>query len=560
VNIKILIWRRKVMQNNSYKRILTFTIIVLFIGTSFLYGNIGIVEADPEDGLYYFVWNRQIPFDISHGYHECSYEYYYNGVLSKVRAWDNGSSTMYTTGYFTIKLYSGGPYPEPITVEVTIDHSGNGDGCSSIHLLNPYTPIIEKCRIGSINTYEVELMTYTLYRIETNAQAISRNGEVVEYQSILRLNLQPVPDNHPPTVTITFPEPYVAVTGDNTIHGAASDLDGDETLVRVEVKIDDGSWIETSGTMSWNYEWNTNLVECGAHTIYARSYDGEDYSTEESVVIKVSNGEDFPQGKGIWIVYIWYLGDSVSEIIDICNKAGVSWVLIKCGDSDSNWLTPGHLMYNWIIDEGYNDFSEIITEFNDAGIDVYAWQYTWSYDRWDIPDIAEADVSIQILDISGLEGLIINAEEYWEDSGDDKVIAEQDMLKIRMSNPDSFIAYSYHPYIQSHPNYPFKEFGKYCDLYIPQAYWKVHGNSPKKDVEKMESHWNQYKQSCEESGEEISAKYILPAGQGYDDVKGSEIKQFCGELKKKKYDTVCLYLYAGMNEKMWEAYGECFDS
>ena len=98
-----------------------------------------------------------------------------------------------------------------------------------------------------------------------------------------------VPPNHPPTVTITYPSDGTTVSGVLTIQGKASDEDGNETIQKVEIRIDDGNWIVVNGTTSWSYEWNTSQVENGEHTIYARAYDGELYSDIASIKVNVFN-------------------------------------------------------------------------------------------------------------------------------------------------------------------------------------------------------------------------------------------------------------------------------
>jgi len=95
------------------------------------------------------------------------------------------------------------------------------------------------------------------------------------------------PSNNPPSCSITSPSNGATVSGTVTIQGTASDSDG--TVQKVEVKIDDGTWQQATGTTSWSYSWDTTGVSDGSHTIYARSYDGTDYSTESSVTVTVNN-------------------------------------------------------------------------------------------------------------------------------------------------------------------------------------------------------------------------------------------------------------------------------
>jgi parallel beta-helix repeat protein len=108
-------------------------------------------------------------------------------------------------------------------------------------------------------------------------------------------------DNHPPTCTITAPTPGSEVSGTITVEGTSADLDG--TVQRVEIRIGDGSWVQVEGPLPWNYEWNTANASNGEHTVYARSYDGEDYSAEVNVTVIVSNPSEPGQGQDVllWI-------------------------------------------------------------------------------------------------------------------------------------------------------------------------------------------------------------------------------------------------------------------
>jgi fibronectin type 3 domain-containing protein len=111
--------------------------------------------------------------------------------------------------------------------------------------------------------------------------------------------------NQPPKVSITSPLSLTTIKGKFEILGTASDPDG--TIQRVEIKIDDGNWIRVEGTSSWNYEWDTNSVPDGLHTIVARSFDGQDYSPEINTTILVDNPitEDQPtEGLWAWILLL----------------------------------------------------------------------------------------------------------------------------------------------------------------------------------------------------------------------------------------------------------------
>jgi len=88
---------------------------------------------------------------------------------------------------------------------------------------------------------------------------------------------------------ITSPQENETVNGTIIIEGIAADPDGNETLDCVEVRIDDDIWYNAIGTTSWSYSWDTTTVANGSHTIFARSFDGELYSSLFLVNVTVMN-------------------------------------------------------------------------------------------------------------------------------------------------------------------------------------------------------------------------------------------------------------------------------
>jgi parallel beta-helix repeat protein len=99
----------------------------------------------------------------------------------------------------------------------------------------------------------------------------------------------PPPVNQRPNCDIVAPGQGDTLTGAYTIRGTASDSDG--SLSKVEIKIDNGEWIMVNGKKSWSLELDTTTVSNGEHTIHARSFDGEDYSSTDSVAITVENAQ-----------------------------------------------------------------------------------------------------------------------------------------------------------------------------------------------------------------------------------------------------------------------------
>jgi outer membrane protein assembly factor BamB len=95
-------------------------------------------------------------------------------------------------------------------------------------------------------------------------------------------------ENIRPTVDITYPDDGDELSGTITITGTASDLDG--SIYYVEIQIDTEPWQTASGTNVWSKTWNTHDYSDTLHTISARSYDGKEYSSVDSVTVSVQNG------------------------------------------------------------------------------------------------------------------------------------------------------------------------------------------------------------------------------------------------------------------------------
>jgi ABC-type transport system substrate-binding protein len=100
-----------------------------------------------------------------------------------------------------------------------------------------------------------------------------------------------VKNSHRPLVSITSLSSGQTVSGVVNIYGEASDPDGDQQLVMVEVAVDSGGWENATGTTNWNFELDTIPLSEVSHTIYARSYDGWEYSIVASVEVIVSNNQ-----------------------------------------------------------------------------------------------------------------------------------------------------------------------------------------------------------------------------------------------------------------------------
>jgi len=135
------------------------------------------------------------------------------------------------------------------------------------------------------NTTSIENGEYS-FRFQTFTEGI--HSDTVE----LILHVNNIPENIPPSITITSHTNYSQVSGTITLSGSSSDEDSDgENIESVEVKIHNGSWQQAQISGYWTYEWNTKELLNGEYLIFVRSYDGEDYSPEVSIILRVENRE-----------------------------------------------------------------------------------------------------------------------------------------------------------------------------------------------------------------------------------------------------------------------------
>ena len=109
--------------------------------------------------------------------------------------------------------------------------------------------------------------------------------------------------NIEPLVEITYPSNGATISKIVTISGTASDPDGDDNLLEVEVMIKD-EWNLANGNTKWSYEWRTYNIEDGLYIIRVRSWDGDDYSEIEEISIRVDNPETVETGTHKWAIFI----------------------------------------------------------------------------------------------------------------------------------------------------------------------------------------------------------------------------------------------------------------
>jgi len=111
-------------------------------------------------------------------------------------------------------------------------------------------------------------------------------------------------ENHPPDVSILYPETDQVVSDIVKITGKATDIDGQGHVQRVEVKINGSDWVEAEGTDTWSYDWVTYKSPEGVVPIYVRSWDGAVYSEIVERSVTVDNAIATDSNAHRWAVFV----------------------------------------------------------------------------------------------------------------------------------------------------------------------------------------------------------------------------------------------------------------
>ena len=93
--------------------------------------------------------------------------------------------------------------------------------------------------------------------------------------------------NIKPYIEILKPKNGSIISGKLVIEGKAWDDDGE--IKKVEIKIDDGEWINIGTEKNWSYV--IEKIESGKHIIYIRCYDGYNYTLNYVEISKDKNNE-----------------------------------------------------------------------------------------------------------------------------------------------------------------------------------------------------------------------------------------------------------------------------
>jgi hypothetical protein len=280
----------------------------------------------------------------------------------------------------------------------------------------------------------------------------------------------------------------------------------------------DGAWPPPGTNPSDHSGETTNIVKAGSVLPPKKL---------QPKILLYNNVDPANLGKGDWI---WEVPQTESRlgvttvqgIIDYETSLGMQWITVKCGDGNNIWT---------------QFTSDLITRAHAAGLKIFGWAYAYGNNSahygGGVTDSAningEINVALNALAL-GADGFIIDAEIEYETNATRVADATLYAGTIKSNYPSYFLAHAPFPYINSHPGFPYTQFGIYCDAVMPQDYWGAIGISPQTMVVNMNSQWRSWQNSL--TGSNTNAiKPIVPLAQSYSPVTGAQIAQFLYALQ-----------------------------
>ncbi|MEM4728306.1 MAG: Ig-like domain-containing protein [Thermoplasmata archaeon] len=124
------------------------------------------------------------------------------------------------------------------------------------------------------------------------ARAADVAGNVGAYPEVAKATTRvrlPWVDESPIKVSVSGPAPGATVRGKVVISGIALHKQAGKSVTLVQIRIDNGSWQDASGTENWAFTWDTTKEKNGPHTLRVRAFDGERYSELVELRIVVRN-------------------------------------------------------------------------------------------------------------------------------------------------------------------------------------------------------------------------------------------------------------------------------
>jgi hypothetical protein len=264
-------------------------------------------------------------------------------------------------------------------------------------------------------------------------------------------------------------------------------------------------------------------------------------------------------GKGIYLWQLWTAnngGKNLNTIIAKLKSTGISWIVIKMGDGDSFYNSSDKSLYTWAT-TNYGSMDSVISIFHSNGIKLLAFQYVYGVPHYWGNTWSETDVANWILDVKGIDGLMIDAEIEYDNLANRVGAARTYCDSIRAHHPNSFIGLTAWARPNSHPTFPWTTFLDRVAVNMPQAYWAARPTTVQNELNLMSSQFISNTNIWVSQGDSAAAKPIMPIGDAYDSaVMQGDITYFCSACQTTyNYPGVSLWEYTQVSYSfIWDEY------
>lgn len=244
-------------------------------------------------------------------------------------------------------------------------------------------------------------------------------------------------------------------------------------------------------------------------------------------VLLYNNVDPANLGKGDWIwqmstteSHLGLAAGDVQGVINYETNLHMQWITVK--SCDGGHLYPSSSSPQFTAD--------LVNRAHAAGLKIFAWGYVYGNNSGAGTTVSSEITAALSSLATGADGFIIDAEIEYETNVTRRADATLYASTIKSNYPDHFLAHAPFPYINSHPGFPYLEFGTNCDAVMPQDYWGAIGISPQTMVANMNTQWRNWQNSL--TGFNTNAiKPIVPLAQSYAPVTGAEITAFLNALQ-----------------------------
>jgi hypothetical protein len=236
-------------------------------------------------------------------------------------------------------------------------------------------------------------------------------------------------------------------------------------------------------------------------------------------------------GLGFWIKDIAGCGDDPFEnIIQKCKAYNIKWIAVYTGShfKSSQWQKFS--------------VNKLISLCKSNGIKILTWNSC-------NPGGETFQVSlISSFFKSDCDGHIIDVSPEWGKIPNKAFVIATFFERLRASIPQgSFIGYSADGIIENDINFPYKEFGYFCDGFFPQSNYFDYNLSIKDFSKKLDTSWDTFFKT-----NPSSAKPIHPVGTSFSQRSVFDTNMV-DEFIRKYYDYgVSLYCWEKSNKLLWE--------